>query len=79
MEAAADDHPSKQTVTTCVKAVAGLLGNTPAVCRASYIHPSVFEAYEAGRLSPDLAGERAKAERALLALLKRPIRQARAA
>jgi DNA topoisomerase-1 len=75
----AGEPPSKHTVTTCVKAVAGLLGNTAAVCRASYIHPSVFEAYEAGRLSPDLAGERAKAERALLKLLDRPVRRARAA
>jgi DNA topoisomerase-1 len=78
--AAADDPaPSKKTVTTCVKAVAGLLGNTPAVCRASYIHPSVIEAYEAGRLSPDLADERAKAERALLKLLDAPERGRRAA
>ena len=67
LEGAAEDRPpSKATVTTCVKAVAGLLGNTPSVCRASYIHPCVFEAYEAGRLSPDLTAERAKAERALL-------------
>jgi len=61
--------PSKRAVTTCVKAVAGLLGNTAAVCRASYIHPSVFEAYEAGRLSPDLAAAADEAERALLELL----------
>ena len=80
MESASEDGPpSKKTVATCVKAVAGLLGNTAAVCRAAYIHPSVFEAYEAGRLSPDLAGERAKAERALLKLLDRPVRRARAA
>jgi len=30
--------------------VAGLLGNTPAVCRAAYIHPKVLEAFEAGQL-----------------------------
>jgi DNA topoisomerase I len=80
LESAAEDRPpSKATVTTCVKAVAGLLGNTPTVCRASYIHPCVFEAYEAGRLSPDLAGERTKAERALLRLLNRPEQRAKAA
>lgn len=33
-------------VATCVKAVAGLLGNTAAVCRSAYIHPSVIAAYE---------------------------------
>lgn len=33
-----------------VKEVAGELGNTPAVCRKSYIHPAVFEAFEDGTL-----------------------------
>ncbi|HWF76728.1 MAG TPA: DNA topoisomerase IB [Caulobacteraceae bacterium] len=76
----ADDHaPTRKTITTCVKAVAGLLGNTPAVCRASYIHPSVFVAYEAGRLSEDLADGSARAERALLKLLSAPERGAKAA
>ena len=80
MESAGEDHaPTKKTITTCVKAVAGLLGNTPTVCRASYIHPCVFEAYESGRLSPDLAGESAKAERALLRMLAAPRRPAKAA
>lgn len=41
---------TKRHVNTCVKAVAGLLGNTPAVCRSSYIHPIVLEAYEQKRL-----------------------------
>jgi DNA topoisomerase-1 len=63
--------PTKKAVNTCVKAVAGLLGNTAAVCRASYIHPCVFEAYEAGRLSPALTGEARSAEAALLKLLGR--------
>ncbi len=61
-------HP-KQAVNTCVRAVAGLLGNTAAVCRASYIHPAVFEAFEAGQLAPSLAREADAAERALLRLL----------
>jgi DNA topoisomerase-1 len=60
---------AKKTINTCVKAVAGLLGNTAAVCRASYIHPSVFEAFDAGRLPPSLAKEADAAERALLRLL----------
>jgi len=59
----------KHTINTCVKAVAGLLGNTAAVCRAAYIHPAVFEAFEGGRLSPSLAKETEAAERALLRLL----------
>ncbi len=40
----------KTNLTICVKAVAGLLGNTPAVCRSAYIHPAVLEAYQAGAL-----------------------------
>ena len=41
---------AKRNVVICVKAVAGLLGNTAAVCRRSYIHPLVLEAYEQGTL-----------------------------
>jgi DNA topoisomerase-1 len=44
------DGEAKRNVVACVKAVAGVLGNTPAVCRAAYIHPAVLEAYEAGAL-----------------------------
>ena len=40
----------------CVKAVARRLGNTPAVCRACYIHPAVLEAFEAGALRRPRAG-----------------------
>jgi DNA topoisomerase IB len=37
-----------------VREVADYLGNTPAVCRASYINPRIFELYEDGRT---IAGE----------------------
>jgi len=40
----------KRHISTCVKAVAGLLGNTAAVCRSAYIHPVVLKAYEDGVL-----------------------------
>jgi len=46
-ESAAD---AKRKVASCVKAVAGVLGNTAAVCRKAYIHPAVIEAFEAGTL-----------------------------
>jgi DNA topoisomerase-1 len=66
----AENEPGQKRLTaTCVKAVAGLLGNTPAVCRACYIHPAVFEAHAAGTLSPKLAGKTRPAELALLRLL----------
>nr|MEA2797466.1 topoisomerase [Phenylobacterium sp.] len=47
----AGEGEAKGNVVTCVKAVAGVLGNTPAVCRKAYIHPAVLEAYEAGKLA----------------------------
>jgi DNA topoisomerase-1 len=61
---------AKRAIADCVRAVAGLLGNTPAVCRACYIHPCIFEAFDAGRLTPQLAGDSREAEAALLALLE---------
>ncbi len=38
-----------RAVTHAVREVAGYLGNTPAVCRASYINPRVIELFEEGR------------------------------
>jgi DNA topoisomerase I len=40
----------KRNVAACVKAVAGLLGNTAAVARSAYIHPTVLDAYADGGL-----------------------------
>lgn len=39
----------QQLVTAMVKAVAEELGNTPAVCRASYINPVIIERFLAGQ------------------------------
>jgi DNA topoisomerase-1 len=36
---------AKKNVLRAVEAVAGVLGNTPAVCRKSYIHPAVLDCY----------------------------------
>jgi DNA topoisomerase IB len=38
----------KRAITRAVNEVAHYLGNTPAVCRASYIDPRVFDAYNGG-------------------------------
>jgi DNA topoisomerase-1 len=38
----------KASITRAVKETAHYLGNTPAVCRASYIDPRVFDAYRGG-------------------------------
>jgi DNA topoisomerase IB len=40
---------SKRAMTRAIKEVAHYLGNTPAVARASYIDPRVFDAFQAGR------------------------------
>lgn len=45
---AEDEKQMKKNVVNAVKRVAEELGNTPAVCRASYIHPAVIQAYERG-------------------------------
>ena len=72
----------KRAVTRAVKEVSHYLGNTPAVCRASYIDPRVFDAYRAGltirpalervaaRLEPgELSLQQPALERAVLDLL----------
>ena len=38
----------KRAISRAVKEVAHYLGNTPAVCRASYIDPRVFDRYQSG-------------------------------
>jgi DNA topoisomerase-1 len=39
---------TNKNIVKAVKTVAEHLGNTPAVCRSSYIHPAVIKAYENG-------------------------------
>ena len=41
-------HARKRAINRAVKEVAHYLGNTPAVCRASYIDPRVFDRFEGG-------------------------------
>lgn len=38
----------KKNILRAVKKVAETLGNTPTVCRSSYVHPTVFKSYESG-------------------------------
>lgn len=42
---------AKRTMVRVIDEVARVLGNTPAVCRSSYIHPTVFEAFAGGTLA----------------------------
>ncbi len=43
-----DENLLKKNILKAVKNVAEHLGNTPSVCRASYIHPAVIKSYESG-------------------------------
>ena len=86
---APSERQAKQNVVTAVRLVAAELGNTPAICRASYVHPIVIARYlDAGEV---IVPERTRAprshdrhhhapeERALIAFLDRhfPERRAR--
>jgi DNA topoisomerase IB len=71
----------KRVVSEAIKTVAAYLGNTPAVCRASYVDPRVIDRFDAGRTiaplverlpeGPELADERTRRriETAVLELL----------
>jgi DNA topoisomerase IB len=71
----------KRAIGDAIKTVSSYLGNTPAVCRASYVDPRVIDSFQSGttiaalierlRHGPDLADERTRAriEKAVLALL----------
>ncbi|MFL6529637.1 MAG: DNA topoisomerase IB [Chthoniobacterales bacterium] len=50
-----------KNVTTAVKAVAKILGNTPAVCRKCYVHPAVLETYLSGEMIDGLRRKTAEA------------------
>lgn len=76
----------KRVVSTVVKEVAEALGNTPAVCRASYVDPRVIERFLNGETialprGRDLSDDRVRAsvESAILDLLDPNGRQQRAA
>lgn len=60
----------KRNVNACVKAVAGLLGNTAAVARRAYIHPAVLEAYDRGGLDVRAGADNRAFELAVLRLLE---------
>jgi DNA topoisomerase I len=71
----------KRIASEATKAVAAYLGNTPAVCRASYIDPRVFDRFDSGetvrprldelggKFDPTRPSHREKVEAAVLELL----------
>jgi len=70
MEPATSATDAKRKITLCVKATAGLLGNTPTVCRSSYVHPTVLRLFEEGSLFKALPGAETQGfEKALIKTL----------
>ena len=72
----------KRRINDAVKGVAFFLGNTPAVCRASYIDPRVFDRFDSGWTIalPKRTGEellanettRRRVEKAVIDLISEP-------
>jgi len=50
--AAASQREARQNIVEAVDKVARRLGNTRAVCRKYYVHPTIFTAYEKGEVVP---------------------------
>jgi len=80
------DPVSQRAFNGCVaataRAVSEALGNTPAVCRKSYINPMVFEAWKTGAIEkriPRASMSPRRMELAALALLRAKPRTRRAA
>ncbi len=77
------ERVARRSVVRVCETVSEHLGNTPAVCRSSYVHPKVVDWYRDGSLAERWAGTSARGnprlveeERKLLALL-RPARRSR--
>lgn len=69
---------AKRNTVTAVTVVAGMLGNTKAVCRASYIHPVVVDAYAEGVVS-SLCDRYKRDEDVVVVLLRRGEKMRKAA
>jgi DNA topoisomerase-1 len=81
---AASARESKRIVNETLGLVAEQLGNTPAICRKSYVDPRVFDAYLSGSLGSTMARARRRhgltlAECRLVSLLERALRERKAA
>jgi DNA topoisomerase-1 len=74
---APSQHLAKARIARALEQVAGRLGNTPTICRKSYVHPVILDAYLANTLKlPPGTRARGKTrlsvqERAIQKLLKR--------
>jgi len=63
---AASAHGRKRQVLEAVRAAAGELANTPAICRKSYVHDTIVTAFEDGileRFAATMKGQRSQTRR----------------
>jgi DNA topoisomerase-1 len=76
LEPPASEREEKAMVKEAIEAVSCDLGNTPTVCRASYVHPKVLDAFASGALhdvwssTPPRRARLTLAERRTVAVLK---------
>jgi DNA topoisomerase-1 len=54
LQPADDENGARRNVVEAIRTTAGHLGNTAAVCRRSYVHPAVLEAYLDGGIGDAL-------------------------
>jgi len=47
---AESEAEAKRQITAAIQVAADHLGNTPAICRKSYVHPAIIESYQDGSL-----------------------------
>lgn len=68
----------RSTLAAAIKEVAAILGNTPAVCRASYIHPLILQGWQDGSLHraipAHVAAHPRQLEQRTLSYLRRQLR-----
>jgi len=71
----------RSALAAAITQVAAILGNTPAVCRASYIHPLILQGWQDGSLqraiTPTVAVHPRQLEQHALRYLRRQLRLAR--
>jgi DNA topoisomerase I len=76
----ADTQTAKRNIVAAVRETAKLLGNRPAACRKSYVHPALFESYSDRTIfatmqkfsphAPSAPGELRPSEAAVLRLIE---------
>ncbi len=69
------DRAMRSSLAAAIKDVAAILGNTPAVCRASYIHPQIIEGWQDGSLHRAIPASAASHPRQLEQLTLRYLRK----